>query len=437
MGGDRAMPSSLCFDEESFDDIELSELSFSLDPTFNRRESKPDSCSIIDDAIEEVDETPSREHELVYEELERRISPNLLEIQANKKRRFNTYRDVLKTYDHLLQGSQSLKKEKGKILSYSPGRWVEKVGGLNLSNYDVPDTTTLLLIGPKGSGKSSLINRISKFFEDGIFACERAQVSYDSSTGDGTFFLHEYMIPRNSSSFCLYDTRSLLDNSSDNYEMLKNWITNGVRHGELILRPSDDSSLRTRLKHKARKSRYVSSRARMVNFVIFVVNGVEVLRLMEGNCDTLEGGKFKQMTTTFNCPYLSFKDDKPVVVVTHGDLLSIADRARIRVYLGQLLGIPPAKQIFDIPESFDPVTGLMIVNMLRYCLEHADKNLPHKNWLVKKVCKISISTWIYIFVILSMAILSIYMQYLHIGRSVKSKEKFHVDWHNIRHLWLE
>lgn len=42
-------------------------------------------------------------------------------------------------------------------------------------------------------------------------------------------------------------------------------------------------------------------------------------------------------------------DDKPVVVVTHGDLLSLSDRARVRVHLGKLLGIPPKKQIFDIP----------------------------------------------------------------------------------------
>lgn len=46
---------------------------------------------------------------------------------------------------------------------------------------------------------------------------------------------------------------------------------------------------------------------------------------------------------------LLFSDDKPAVVITHGDLLSLADRARVRVHLGELLGIPPAKQIFDIP----------------------------------------------------------------------------------------
>lgn len=35
--------------------------------------------------------------------------------------------------------------------------------------------------------------------------------------------------------------------------------------------------------------------------------------------------------------------------MTHGDMLSREERARIRVFLGELLGVPPNKQIFDIP----------------------------------------------------------------------------------------
>jgi hypothetical protein len=49
--------------------------------------------------------------------------------------------------------------------------------------------------------------------------------------------------------------------------------------------------------------------------------------------------------------FLLLADDKPGLVLTHGDLLSLSDRARVRAYLAELLGIPPTKQIFDIPGS--------------------------------------------------------------------------------------
>lgn len=36
-------------------------------------------------------------------------------------------------------------------------------------------------------------------------------------------------------------------------------------------------------------------------------------------------------------------------MVTHGDELSFHERAQVRTYLGDILGIPPSEQIFDIP----------------------------------------------------------------------------------------
>lgn len=55
-------------------------------------------------------------------------------------------------------------------------------------------------------------------------------------------------------------------------------------------------------------------------------------------------------------------DDKPAVVITHGDILSREERARVQVLVGELLGIPPDKQIFDIPGlyfSFETATYLI------------------------------------------------------------------------------
>lgn len=61
-------------------------------------------------------------------------------------------------------------------------------------------------------------------------------ITDDPYVEDGTYFLQEYMIPRGSTSFCLYDTRSLSNNASENMDILRHWMTEGVRHGELVSR---------------------------------------------------------------------------------------------------------------------------------------------------------------------------------------------------------
>ncbi|KAM5563000.1 hypothetical protein ABKV19_017946 [Rosa sericea] len=317
--------------------------------------------------------------------------------EANERMRENVYKKIMQSGE--LLGIRGKSKEaKDKILRYTPGAWIETAGAMKRRDYDVPKTTTLLLVGPKGSGKSSLINRISKVLEDDKFASERAQVSYNSSIGDGTLFLQECMIPRGSTSFCIYDTRSLSGNSAENIKMLKHWMENGVRHGELAIRDSDSQSLRTAMMCKAHDNDHLSSAIRKVNFVMFAVNGLSVLKALESEEDA-ETQYTRMIASTFNCPYLAFKDDKPAVVVTHGDLLSHDERARVRVHLGELLGIPPTTQIFDIPESSDPVTESTTIDMLRYSLEHAEKNFTHK----KKVPAISLLPFMLLLMLLGTA----------------------------------
>ncbi|GJW94701.1 GTP binding domain, P-loop containing nucleoside triphosphate hydrolase [Tanacetum coccineum] len=298
------------------------------------------------------------------------------EVEENERRKKASYEQVVKSYDELKDRVVSLELAKTKILSYTPGSWVENVGGMTVNDYNVPKTTTLLLIGPKGSGKSSLVNRISRVFEDDKFAPERAQVTYNSSAGDGTCFLREYMIPRNSTSFCLYDTRSFSNDLYENLQMIRQWMTKGVRHGKLVKSASDDPNFQARMKHKCGRDKLLSYESRTINFVIFVVNGLSVLKCMNSDgSDTL----YTQMVAnTFSSQFLSFKDHKPAIAITHADLLSISERARVRVYLGELLGVHPSKQTFDIPDDCEPTTELTIVDMVRYALEHADRNLPRK-----------------------------------------------------------
>ncbi|KAF3431677.1 hypothetical protein FNV43_RR26409 [Rhamnella rubrinervis] len=375
---------------------------------------------------------------LVFQEFDKegcRFSSASLDIETNQRRRDNVYREILRSFDELQVRSKGLEEARSKILSYTPGGWLDNVGSRNVSDYDVPKTTSLILVGPEGSGKSSLVNRISKLVK--VYSV----VADNPSIGDGTCFLHEYMIPRGSTSFCLYDTRSLSDDSHDNIKMIKRWMTNGVRNGELVIRDSDSPSLKSRIKCKASGTRSVSREIRKINFVIFVVNGLSVLKCMD-NDEGADTRYTQLIASTFNCPYFSFGDDKPLVVITHGDLLSRFDRAFVRVHLGELLGIPPTKQIFDIPESDDPITKVTIIDMLRYSLEHTEKNLPQKQLLMSKVLQ-SLSSCIILLMIIGIAISVNLISARMCHGSGPPRAKFHkvtkpeIPWHKIRHLWLE
>ncbi|GAB4841460.1 hypothetical protein Ancab_022176 [Ancistrocladus abbreviatus] len=337
-------------------------------------------------------------------------------IEFDVKMSENVYREVMRSYDELQARVKSLSEARNKILSYVPGTWIEN----HSVDYAIPRTATLLLIGPKRSGKSNLINRISRVFEDDKFASERAQVSYNSSAqdGTGTYFLQEYMVPRNTGRFCLFDTRSLSDDFLQNDEILRHWMTKGVCHGELV------------------------------------TSAISVLQSMSSDCG--EDRRYAQMLAeSFHCPHLSFKDDKPVVAVTHGDLLSLDDRARVRVYLGELLGVSPTKQVFDISEDSEPSTELVIVDMIRHCLEHADRNLPCKGWLDWSFLDKAHGAFgrMLVFLVILLAVcVALSSSHLYYGAKLNSpviqKDDLHHElhkhpwkpireWRTMRHLWLD
>ncbi|KZV35227.1 hypothetical protein F511_42300 [Dorcoceras hygrometricum] len=221
-------------------------------------------------------------------------------------------------------------------------------------------------------------------------------------------------------------------------------MTKGVHHGELVTRKSDSSYVKVRLKRKARQNCHGEVRA--VNFVIFVVNGITIFESI-GSDNGTNNGYTQMIATTFNNPLLSFKDDKPVVVVTHGDFLSLSDRAKIRVHLGELLGISPTKQIFDIPDDKDPATALTIIDMLHYCLERADRNLPGNDQYMSKMCKRSslVARWLPLVALVMAILFHVFVSSITTNTTTSkcdartttaTSSQLRVDWPEIRHLWL-
>ena len=68
------------------------------------------------------------------------------------------------------------------------------------------------------------------------------------------------------------------------------------------------------MKCKAHGNGCQSKETRMVNFVIFVVDGLAVLKSMDNLVD--EGTKYTQMIAkTFDCPYISFNGTRKFFIL--------------------------------------------------------------------------------------------------------------------------
>ncbi|KAJ7543172.1 hypothetical protein O6H91_09G027900 [Diphasiastrum complanatum] len=273
---------------------------------------------------------------------------------------------------------------------YTPGNWLVGRGGTR-SGYAIPAVTTLLIVGPVGAGKSTLINNIIRVVDKTDHGFDRAQ-TYENTREYGTYFLEEYSICE-SQSICLFDTRGLSgEDLTEDLAVLQTWMREGVHHGQMVVRSSDSSALKECLKSKGRHGHDKLSKKRDVNCVIFVVSAVEVHN-MKANEDFASQNN---LVCLFKDPYLTFKDDRPVVVMTHGDELCKDDRVAARIHLGELLGLSPINHIFDISgftgrivdDDCDPTTDMALLEMLEYALQKADRNLPYKittNFFLKQV----------------------------------------------------
>ena len=85
-------------------------------------------------------------------------------------------------------------------------------------------------------------------------------------------------------------------------------------YSTLPVRDSDSPILQMRIKCKARQHGYSSSGIRMVNFVIFVVNGVSILKSMYGD-DDVEKQYTEMVASTFSCPFLLFRGNKGSIIL--------------------------------------------------------------------------------------------------------------------------
>ncbi|KAJ4752651.1 P-loop containing nucleoside triphosphate hydrolases superfamily protein [Rhynchospora pubera] len=234
------------------------------------------------------------------------------------------------------------------VRRYKPGYFIDDEA--RDEKFEIPETTTLLLIGDPGKGKALLVSQIKSVFDD-IWSTP-APDDFNMTPGWGT--LQEHMILKDSTSICVFYTPCWPDFFEENHTILQDWMKNGVCHG--------NSKLKLSL-----------NKRRMVNYVILNLDAVSILESIDRKDD-----RYMDMVhDTFNYPFLSFRGNRPAVVVTNGDRLSSAELSSVLDFIKELLGIP-LYQIFCIPGIDDYHTELNIVALLRYCLEKADQGLPLK-----------------------------------------------------------
>lgn len=113
-------------------------------------------------------------------------------------------------------------------------------------------------------------------------------------------YLEEHNVLRSlRSGFCVYDTRGLdVNQMREGLDDVSEWMSNGVRHYQLCLRPGDDVFRReapvTPIMGNARFGR------RQVNCALVVANMAQI-------CNGVKSGDLKPMEATkdlFHCPAL-------------------------------------------------------------------------------------------------------------------------------------
>ncbi|KAJ3700874.1 hypothetical protein LUZ61_004579 [Rhynchospora tenuis] len=250
---------------------------------------------------------------------------------------------------------------------YEPGYFIDDPD--RDEKYEIPETTTLLLIGDPGKGP--LVSKIKSVFDD-IWSTptpdsDMAPVPDKFNMTPDWCTLQEHMILKDSTSICVFDTPCWSDFPEENHTVLQDWINNGVRNGNSIL------SL---------------NKKRMVNYVILHLNAVFILEAI----NMKDNDYMDMIRDTFNYPFLSFGGNRPAVVVTNGDRVSSAELSSVVDFIKELLGISLC-QIFCIPGIDDYHTELKILSLLRYCLEKADQGLPLKQKCLQEKQELKHAIW--------------------------------------------
>ncbi|KAJ6401007.1 hypothetical protein OIU84_016426 [Salix udensis] len=293
---------------------------------------------------------------------------------------------VLKELERLaLFAHEGLSELRYKLQMYRSGDFWVPTGGLKKEEMNIPPVITILLVGFSGSGKSSLVNLMySVFGRSGLIPF--AQTSSGSASKYTTMYLEEHNVMRSmQGGFCVYDSRGFNHGKiGDAHEELSSWMSDGIHHNQLCLRSGDDVLLQayTETVGLRSSSNFVQ---RTVNIPMVVVNIAEVHEASKAS----DSKPLEATRELFHSRALRNCNENPILILTHGDLLTTEERIDIRLRLCEHLGISVTNGVYDIvclteygflAEESDPVTAYALAEAVYRALLISDRgHLPKKN----------------------------------------------------------
>lgn len=277
-----------------------------------------------------------------------------------------------------------------KLLAYRSGdSWVP-TGGINKEDMEIPPVNTILLVGFSGSGKSALVNLMySVLGRSGLVPF--AQTSSGNCSNFTTMYLEEHNVIRSAKNgFCVYDSRGFsYDRTKEAMDELSSWITEGIHHNQPCFRYGDFPLMTEEMVNSMRSSSNFLQRR--VNCVMVVVNMAEIYQAFKAaNLKPLEA--IRQL---FCSSALRTRNENPILILTHGDLLSVEERIEARLIICECLSVAETNGVYDIvclteygflAEQSDPISAYALTEAVYRALLISDRgHCPKKQvmeWVV-------------------------------------------------------
>ncbi|KAL4379160.1 hypothetical protein GQ457_02G002360 [Hibiscus cannabinus] len=288
-----------------------------------------------------------------------------------------------------LVAPDGLNELRHKLIGYRSGDFWVPTGGITKEDMDIPPVNTILLVGFSGSGKSSLINLMYSILgRSGLIPF--AQTS-SGSFGHTTMYLEEHNVLRSmQSGFCVYDSRGFdYGRTIEALDELSCWMSEGIHHNQLCFRYGDCMTMADDAEGTRSSAQFVQRR---VNCVMVVANIAHIYI-------SLKAGDFKPLEATrqlFCSPALRKSNENPLLILTHGDLLSTEERIDGRLKICECLEISGTNGVYDIlclneygfpVEESDPISAYALTEAIYRAVLISDRGHHPK----KKFCDVALA----------------------------------------------